>query len=145
MAFRLQTILLDCRTNIPTKFSPSLFQGYIEKEYELRIFFLDDSFYSMVIFSQSNEKTKIDFRNYDIEKPNRVCPYSLPKKIERKITKLMNTIGLNTGSIDMIKSTDGNYYFLEVNPSGQFGMTGIPCNYDLYEKVASYLIKNSKA
>ena len=52
----------------------------------------------------------------------------------------MKHIGLNTGSIDMIKSVDGNYYFLEVNPSGQFGMTSFPCNYNLHEKVADYLI-----
>lgn len=29
----------------------------------------------MAIFSQQNEKTKIDFRNYDYSRPNRVVPY----------------------------------------------------------------------
>ncbi|WP_340077270.1 grasp-with-spasm system ATP-grasp peptide maturase [Leptobacterium sp. I13] len=125
--------------NVQGKFSPSLFQEYIEKEYELRIFFLDNKFYPMVIYSQNNEKTKIDFRNYDFENPNRVGCYKLPVHIEKKLLTLMNTIGLNTGSIDMIKSTNGKYYFLEINPSGQFGMTGLPCNYNLHQKVAQYL------
>lgn len=126
---------------ITEKFSPSLFQAYIDKKYELRIFFLDGEFYSMVIFSQNNEKTKIDFRNYDFDFPNRKEPYRLPNSIESKLSMLMNKIGLNTGSIDMIKGLDDNYYFLEINPSGQFGMTGLPCNYNLHKKIANFLIK----
>jgi hypothetical protein len=52
----------------------------------------------------------------------------------------MESINLNTGSLDFIKSSkDSNYYFLEVNPSGQFGMTSNPCNYNLHEKIANYL------
>lgn len=128
--------------HVTNKFSPSLFQAYIEKEYELRIFFLHNKFYTMVIFSQNNEKTKIDFRRYDKDRPNRKGTYQLPKCVESKLLNLMNKIGLNTGSIDMIKGLDGQYHFLEVNPSGQFGMTGVPCNYNLHEKVANYLIKN---
>ncbi|WP_166384250.1 grasp-with-spasm system ATP-grasp peptide maturase [Polaribacter sp. 11A2H] len=125
---------------ISDTFSPSLFQSYIEKEYELRVFFLENNFYSMVIFSQNNEKTKIDFRNYDFQNPNKVGPYKLPKEIEEKLVKLMNFLGLNTGSIDLVKGLDGSYYFLEVNPSGQFGMTSFPCNYNLHKKIATYLI-----
>ncbi|CEJ68525.1 hypothetical protein BN1195_00813 [Chryseobacterium oranimense G311] len=49
-----------------------------------------------------------------------------------------------TGSIDMIKGRDGNYYFLEVNPSGQFRMTSLPCNYNLHFEVAKFLKKINK-
>lgn len=128
---------------VDDKFSPSIFQKYIDKTYELRIFYLDGNFFSMVIFSQTNPQTIDDFRNYDNQNPNRYEPYSLPKIIEVKLDKLMKELGLNTGSIDMIKAKDGNYYFLEINPSGQFGMTSVPCNYPLHELVANYLISKS--
>lgn len=141
--FPIFTQKIDTISKIQNKFSPSLFQRYIEKIYELRIFYINGDFFSMVIFSQNNPKTKTDFRNYDLENPNRTEPYKLPKEQELKLDKLMKTIGLNTGSIDMVKGTDNNYYFLEVNPSGQFGMTGIPCNYPLYEKIADYLIEKN--
>ncbi|MET0759856.1 MAG: grasp-with-spasm system ATP-grasp peptide maturase [Flavobacterium sp.] len=137
------TVKIDSLENIAEKFTTTLFQKYIHKEYELRIFYIDEKFYSMVIFSQNNEKTKIDFRNYDFTNPNRFEPYALPKKIEIQLNNLMKKIGLNTGSIDMIKGSDSKYYFLEVNPSGQFGMTSSPCNYPLHENVANFLIKNS--
>lgn len=138
------TQIIKSLDGLPDSFSPSLFQEYINKKYELRTFFLDDKLYTMVIFSQNNEKTKIDFRNYDIDKPNRVGRYQLPLVIEEKIIKLMNEMGLNTGSIDIIKSVNNEYYFLEVNPSGQFGMTSIPCNFNLHQKVSNYLIDNNE-
>ncbi|WP_052705239.1 grasp-with-spasm system ATP-grasp peptide maturase [Flavobacterium sp. 316] len=138
------TQIINSLDGLPDTFSPSMFQEYINKKYELRAFFLDNKIYTMVIFSQNNEKTKIDFRNYDIDKPNRVGRYQLPQLIEEKVINLMNKIGLNTGSIDIIKSVNNDYYFLEVNPSGQFGMTSIPCNYNLHKKISNYLIENNE-
>ena len=140
--FPFFTLKMESINQIGDKFSPSFIQKRIEKKYELRIFYIDGNFYSMVIFSQNNPKTIEDFRNYDLENPNRFEPYTLPRNIQVKLNKMMNLLGLNTGSIDMIKATDDNYYFLEINPSGQFGMTAAPCNYPLYELVADYLIKN---
>src|SRR5436853_4980478 len=49
---------------------PSLLQKQVEKKYELRIFYLDGSFYSMAIFSQRDEQTQIDFRKYNFKMPN---------------------------------------------------------------------------
>ncbi len=117
-----------------------LYQNNIEKLFEIRTFFLHGKYYSMAIFSQKDEKTKVDFRNYNIKKPNRTAPYQLPEEIEGKLSKLMYLLGLNTGSIDLIYSTDNNYYFLEVNPVGQFGMVSYPCNYYLEKKVAQYFL-----
>ena len=120
-------------------FFPSFFQENILKIYELRIFYLVGEFYSMAIFSQKDEQTKVDFRNYNYEKPNRTVPYNLPKDIETKLDLFMKKMGLDTGSIDMIVTPELEYVFLEVNPVGQYGMTSIPCNYNLDKKIAKYL------
>lgn len=123
-------------------FYPSLFQEKIEKKYEIRAFYLDNEFYSMAIFSQDNNRTKIDYRNYDTKKPNRFVPYILPRDIEEKLRELVNYYKLSTCSIDIIKALNDKYYFLEINPVGQFGMVSYPCNYNLEEKIADYLIRN---
>ncbi len=125
-------------------FFPTLFQSCIDKEYELRIFYLGGVCYSMAIFSQQDDDTKHDFRVYNKTKPNRYVPYKLPDVIEIKIAALMRELNLETGSIDMIKSTIGKYIFLEVNPDGQFGMTSAPCNYFLEKRIANYLITKDK-
>lgn len=51
----------------------------------------------------------------------------------------MNKINLNCGSIDILVDNNLNYFFLEVNPVGQFGMVSFPCNYNLENHIANYL------
>lgn len=126
------------------KFAPSLFQERIDKLIELRIFFLNKLFYSSAIFSQNDSQTKIDFRNYNYKSPNRVNPIKLPTKIEKKLLALMNKLELNSGSVDMILSKEGEYVFLEVNPVGQFKQVSKPCNYYLEQIIAKTLIKRDE-
>lgn len=137
----LYSTLVDAKMakKMPNTFFPSLFQAYQEKKYELRIFYLHGKFYSMAIFSQLDEQTKTDFRNYNYKKPNRNVPFKLPSEIEQKLDALMRKLNLNTGSIDMILTPKNEYVFLEVNPIGQFGMVSYPCNYFLEKKIATFL------
>lgn len=127
--------------NLPTLFLPSMVQHLVNKKLEIRTFFLDGECYSMAIFSQNDQTTKYDFRCYNWEKPNRCVPYKLDTQTENKIIHLMNKIGLNCGSLDFIMDMNGCLYFLEVNPTGQFGMVDFPCNYKLHKKVAEKLIQ----
>ncbi|WP_134091888.1 grasp-with-spasm system ATP-grasp peptide maturase [Olivibacter sp. XZL3] len=120
-------------------FFPSLFQQEIEKEFEIRSFYLNGKFHSMAIFSQGDEQTKTDFRHYNFRMPNRQVPYKLPSQIEQKLDLLMKSVNLDTGSIDLIKTPQNEYIFLEVNPVGQFGMVSAPCNFNLEKKVAEFL------
>ncbi|HLV23265.1 MAG TPA: grasp-with-spasm system ATP-grasp peptide maturase [Moheibacter sp.] len=117
----------------------TFFQEFIEKKYELRIFYLDGRFFSMAIFSQKDAQTRVDFRHYNNDRPNRNIPFKLPDFIEGKLDLLMKKLDLKSGSIDMIVSKDMKYYFLEVNPVGQFGMVSYPCNYHLEKEIAEYL------
>jgi ATP-GRASP peptide maturase of grasp-with-spasm system len=125
-------------------FFPSLVQRKVDKAYELRVFYLDGELYTMAIFSQRTERTALDFRDYDWSDPNRCVPYQLPEDVTQAVQRFMRAVGLNCASLDMIKGRDGDYYFLEVNPTGQFGMTAFPCNYPLYEKIAQYLIAHDR-
>lgn len=138
------TNIFKMNGNEPEIMIPSLIQKKIEKEFELRVFFIDNNFYASVIFSQSNIKTQIDFRNYDFAHPNRVVPFNLPKEITDKLKKLMKLLNLNSGSIDLIVDINGNYIFLEVNPIGQFDQVAYPCNYPIYQLLAKKLINGRK-
>lgn len=124
---------------LPKNIYPSLMQEYVEKKYELRIFYLQGACYSSAIFSQLDSQTIVDFRNYNWQKPNRTPPYTLPKSISTKIKKFMDKVGMNCGSIDMIVTPNNNFVFLEVNPVGQFWQVSYPCNYYLEKKIAEFL------
>lgn len=96
----------------------------------------------MAIMSQEDKKTSVDFRNYNMIKPNRRLPYKLPIEIEEKLCQLLNHFKLNFASIDLMVRGN-NFYFLEINPVGQFGMVSGPCNYKIEKLIAKYIIENN--
>jgi ATP-GRASP peptide maturase of grasp-with-spasm system len=142
--YTMYTKTVDGQTmdKLPDYFVPSVVQRRIEKEFEIRTFFLEDNFHSMAIFSQNDPQTVQDFREYNVTRPNRCIPYSLPEAVVDKLRTLMKRLNLNSGSIDLIKERNGDYIFLEVNPHGQFGMVDFPCNYNLHHLVATTLMQN---
>jgi glutathione synthase/RimK-type ligase-like ATP-grasp enzyme len=134
------TIILDLE-KISENFAPSLVQECIEKEVEIRVFFIEDEYYAMAIFSQNDEKTQIDFRNYNHEKPNRNVPFKLEDSLLSKLKLFVQKIQCNTGSIDLILTKDKKYVFLEINPMGQYHWLSENCNYYIDKKIAEKLTK----
>lgn len=124
---------------LPDMFFPTLFQKKVEKRYEIRTFNVKGKCYSMAIFSQGDEQTAVDFRKYNWSKPNRTVPFRLPIQIEKSFVQLCTLHNLNTGSADFLVDKKGDFYFLEINPVGQFGMVSFPCNYFLEKTVAEHL------
>lgn len=124
-------------------FFPSMIQKYIPKIFEVRTFFLKGVFYSMAIFSQKDEKTKHDYRNYNKEAPNRTVPFKLPLALESKLHQLVNKLKIDTCSIDLIFSVEKKFIFLEANRMGQFDWLSGNCNYYIEKKIAYIL--NGKA
>jgi ATP-GRASP peptide maturase of grasp-with-spasm system len=142
----------DVYTNLTERFTPDelqsfsprfvsrIFQQYIEKKYELRSFYFHEKFFTYAILSQNNPKTAIDFRNYDNDTPNRSIPFELPEEYKMKLTSLMKQLKLDTGSFDILVDRNDDYYFLEVNPVGQFGYGSYECNLNIEEYIANHLI-----
>ncbi len=116
-------------------FAPIFAQEYISKIYEIRVFSFQDKLFAMAIFSQNDEKTKIDYRNYNRLKPNRCVPFKLPTEIQKNIIEFLDFINLTTGSIDLIVTPEGKFYFLEVNTMGQFHWLSENCNYYLEKEI----------
>ncbi|GGH03528.1 grasp-with-spasm system ATP-grasp peptide maturase [Pedobacter zeae] len=121
------------------KFVPVFLQKYVQKKYEIRSFAACDKIYSMAIFSQGDESTMIDYRNYNNKKPNRCVPVNLPPMVEQNLRNLMAAMEMNTGSFDLIVNKENEYYFLEVNPMGQFHWLSESCNYHIERDIAQFL------
>ncbi len=129
---------------IPDNFYPSLFQTAIKKQFELRIFYFDSDFYTMAIFAQQNEKTRVDFRDFTQQSLLMNVPFKLPDLLKSKLEKLILMLGYTSCSIDLLVDENNNYIFLEINPVGQFGMVSTPCNYYIEKEIAKKLIKYAK-
>ncbi|MCC8198754.1 MAG: hypothetical protein LIP06_09350, partial [Tannerellaceae bacterium] len=133
--------LFNNTKKLPEIFFPSLTQEYIDKNIDIRIFYLNKTFFAGAIFSQLAEITKIDFRITTLDmKPLRIAPIELDPETQKKLISLMDKIHLNIGVIDMVLYKD-EYYFLEINPCGQFGELANVCGYNIYQEIANYLIR----
>lgn len=100
--------------------SPIVVQNYINKQYEVRYTFVNGEHFVCKIESQLSDKSKVDFRRYDFAK----TPYlaiDAPENITQKVTLFMQKLNLNYGALDFIVDSCNNWYFLEVNPVGQYG------------------------
>lgn len=120
-------------------FFPSLVQQLIEKKFEIRVFFFQDKFYSIAIFTQKSSLSKVDSRNVETNNPPREVPYNLPEILKIKISKLMNELNLNYGSLDFIYTNDNQFVFLEVNPYGQYGFLSTSGNFYIEKEIAEFL------
>jgi len=115
--------------------TPAIFQEYIEKEYELRVTVVDGEVFSAKVDSQSNLITQIDWRKERLKFEK--C--TIPKELKAKCVKLVNDLGLSFGAIDIIKNKDGDYFFLEINPNGQWAWIEFDTGLTISDKIIEFL------
>jgi glutathione synthase/RimK-type ligase-like ATP-grasp enzyme len=108
---------------------PAIYQPYVEKAYELRVTVVGTEVFACRIESQATERTRIDWRNYDLDHTPHTATALEPGLSERCVA-LVRQFGLRFGAIDLIVTPDGRTIFLEINPNGQWGwieeITGLP-------------------
>ncbi|WP_294286677.1 hypothetical protein [uncultured Chryseobacterium sp.] len=116
----------------PENIIPSLIQERINSEYEIRIFFFQQNIWSIAVFDLLKNA---DGRNVNGKK---YIPYELPDGICAKILLLAKNLSLNCGTIDILRQ-NGEFYFLEVNPLGQFHDVNYWGNYKIDQHIAELL------
>jgi hypothetical protein len=128
---------------LPDFFFPSFFQERIEKDYEIRVFYLDGVFCNLALLV-SNVEQPVDIKQSKEFEHMHWVPYKLPDSIEKKLNDFMKRASLNTGSMDIIKTRNGDHVFLEVNPVGQYGHGSHFGNFQLEKMIAQWLIQKDQ-
>ncbi|MCX2429851.1 hypothetical protein [Pedobacter sp. GR22-10] len=136
---RTEEITSDAISDFPDSFSPTFVQKLIDKAFELRVFFFNHQIHSLACFTQANKISQIDGRTVDAERPQRRVVFNLPEDLKVKITMLAEKLKLNYGSFDFIVTPDHEFYFLEVNPYGQYGFLSKHGNFYLEKAIAEFL------
>jgi hypothetical protein len=116
-----------------------LFQAYVDKSFEVRVTVIGEAIFAAAIYSQDSDYTRVDFRKRYADL--RYAVHELPDTICSKILKLMEHFGLVYGALDLIVTPEGEYQFLEVNASGQFGWIEAATDLPLFHTLACHLAK----
>ena len=98
--------------------APVIYQRHLEKRCDIRVTIVGDSVYAAAIHSQESDSARVDWRRADVELEHTV--HVLPVEIAAACQRLMKALDLRFGAIDLVLAPNGEYYFLEVNPNGQW-------------------------
>jgi glutathione synthase/RimK-type ligase-like ATP-grasp enzyme len=103
---------------------PYCFQELIFPKIDVRATVVSRSIFAAAIYAEDVDWRMNDYRTLKHE------IIELPKATEESCLKLMKSLGLQFGAIDLVIDQDNDYYFLEVNPAGQWlwieDMVGLP-------------------
>ncbi|MDB5186434.1 MAG: RimK protein [Candidatus Saccharibacteria bacterium] len=111
--------------------APTIFQQTIEPALDLRITVVDNKVFAAgITVDNLDESPRLDWRMGNVMGEMHIEPYTLPKEVSDKCVVLVKQLGLKFGAIDMILDKKGKFWFLEINPNGQWAfvedVTGQP-------------------
>ena len=122
------------------KYCPMMFQEYVPKSYELRIAYVDGKYFTGKISTNRTSSGQTDWRNTEMQGAEWEA-YDLPQKEQAALQAFMENLGLVTGGIDMIRKPTGEYVFLEVNPSGEWGMLQHKLGFPIAEQIGEAILR----
>jgi glutathione synthase/RimK-type ligase-like ATP-grasp enzyme len=119
--------------------SPMVFQERISKACELRVAIVGDKLFVGSIDTGNSSRGQVDWRLASPDEA-RWKRGQIPDQVATAIKALMSRLGLVYGAVDLIRTPDGDYVFLEVNPGGEWGMLERDLNYPISEAIADALL-----
>lgn len=115
--------------------TPCIYQENIAKDYEIRVTVVGDTIFSAAVFSQQDRETIHDWR----KKKLKFHSIELPNDIKEKCFLLVKSLNLEFGAIDLIKTPEGEYFFLEINPNGQWAWIEIETGLEISNSIIEFL------
>ncbi len=108
------------------RYAPVIFQEYVPGV-DLRITVVGERVFAAEIDAR---KTSYPFDMRLVVGESRIATVELPPEVQTGLLRLQSRLGLSYGAIDMRRTEEGDYVFLEVNPAGQWlfveRLTGLP-------------------
>lgn len=98
---------------------PTLFQHHLHKAVDLRVTIVGDDVHAVILHSQEHSVSQIDCRRENM-RAMRYTATTLPDTLAAQLVAYVRSYGLVYGAIDLVQDHDGHYWFLELNPAGQW-------------------------
>lgn len=99
------------------RLAPVIFQERIAAEADIRVTIVGDEMFATAIRADLHGYS-VDYR-MDMEAAT-FMPTNLPTHIAEQLRALMQSLGIIYGAADLLRTAEGEYVFLEVNPAGEW-------------------------
>jgi glutathione synthase/RimK-type ligase-like ATP-grasp enzyme len=98
---------------------PTLFQRRLDKATDVRVTIAGHTVVAVELHSQEREFSTIDCRRENM-RDMRYSIVELPPEIRAQLLALTQSYGLVFAAIDLVRDVNGTWWFLELNPAGQW-------------------------
>jgi glutathione synthase/RimK-type ligase-like ATP-grasp enzyme len=120
------------------RISPAIYQEPLFPKVDYRVTVVGDTVLAAKIYSSSKEF----FADWRTQKDGLTFEKAvLPGDIERMCRQYVRESGLVFGAIDLVEF-NGRYYFLEINPNGEWGWLQKPHGLPIAEVLCSYMTES---
>ncbi len=122
------------------KLVPHFLQQFVAKQADYRVTIVDDHVFSCRIDVSHHPQYAVDVRRglADPSLQHDILP--IDHEIERRLIELVRALDLRFGAIDLVEDIDGNLWFLEINPSGQWAWIEERTGVGISDAIAEALI-----
>jgi hypothetical protein len=124
---------------------PTLFQQSVRKLSDVRITLVDGEIHTFELTAKDLDgKQRCDIRRNNMSDVvyREICP---PQDIVACLHRLMKHYGLRFAAIDMAVADDGEWYFFEVNPNGQWAWLDLCAGATIYESFCKSFSADAKS
>jgi ATP-grasp ribosomal peptide maturase len=113
-----------------------LFQEWVPKAYEVRLTAVGQRLFAVEIHTDS-ERGRVDWRSDYGSHTYHVCtPLA---DVVAGVQQLLERLGLPYGALDFAVTPQGQWIFLEINPSGQYGFVEVATGLPITAAIADFL------
>ncbi len=119
------------------KSAPIIIQEYLASKIDLRVTVIGDQVFPVSI-TKHGEALVGDWRKGNKDNLDYI-PVELPHTINEQILMLMEHLNLSFGGIDLAL-VDGTYYFIEVNPTGEWGWLALTAGLPIDRTIVDYMV-----
>ncbi|MFA9431991.1 hypothetical protein [Egicoccus sp. AB-alg2] len=107
---------------------PGIYQPYLEKRREWRITTVKEEAFPAAIYT--NGKSRVDWRQSQTSNDVTFAKEDPPSLVLEYCVEYLRRSELGYGAFDLVEDEDGQFFFLECNPSGQYSwleeLLGLP-------------------
>lgn len=121
------------------RLAPVIFQEHVAGQ-DTRVTIVGDRVFAATIATGAGYA--YDFR---VEENPTIDEHELPARVERRLLDLLQSLGLSYGAVDLRRTPEGDYVFLEINPAGQWLFVEHATGQPIAAALADLLVREDRA
>lgn len=123
--------------------APAIFQREVQNKVDIRITIVGDKLFPCRIVPKKSLVQELDWRQGILTEDLEYEPCYVPDDIAEKCVKFVKLLGLTFGVVEFAIDKNGDYWFLEINPNGQWAFIEMETGLEISKEIAKVLEKSS--